>query len=269
MRQGADRTQRQGARTGTGQRVTEIASKPRPRLAPPTPPSVEPGWSPRLTAPSGGFVRRWLALLAGVVAALALLGLALPLLAPVDRAVFDAVNALGYGPDAVFELLDPHERLYRGLLLLAMTVAFVLRGPWVALGVAVALMSAATASYVLLEAIALLSDRPRPQAVFANILKPAGADWAQASYPSGHVAVATAMAAASALALPVLRWPMVLVALVIAWSRIAFGAHFPLDVLAGAVLGYAAAASSVALAIGLGLLPRPPEATREDPQVAR
>lgn len=261
--------QRQAGAAGRGERVPEIASQRRCPLAPPSPPPVEPAWSPRLTAPSWGFVRRWLALLAGVVATLALLGLALPLLAPLDRVVFDAVNALGYGPDVVFELLDPHERLYRGLLLLAIIVAFVLRGPWIALGVAVALMSAATMSYVLLESIALLTDRPRPQAVFANIVKPPGTDWAQASYPSGHVTVTTAMAAASALALPVLRWPLALVTLVIAWSRIAFGAHFPLDVLAGAVLGYVSAAFSVALATGLGLLPSPPEPAREDDQAAQ
>lgn len=132
---------------------------------------------------------------------------------------------------------------------------------------AVALMAAATTSYVLLEAIAVLTDRPRPQATLASTLKPPGSDWAQASYPSGHATVTTAMAAAAAFSLPVLRAPMAVLALVIAWSRVAFGADFPLDVLAAAVLGYASAAFSVRLTTCAGLLPAPD--TGRAPQPAR
>ncbi len=217
---------------------------------------------PDVRAVGWQFARRWFIRLALVTLALALLAVALPLVAPADRMLFDVVNGWGYGPDWVFELLDPHERFYRGLLLLAIIAAFWLRGPWTALGVASTLMCAATASYLLLEAIALLTDRPRPQAVFDDILKPPGADWAQASYPSGHVTVTTALAAGMGMALPALRWPMALVVAVVAWSRIAFGAHFPLDVLGGAVLGYASAAFSVALVAGSGLLPPPPPHAR-------
>jgi membrane-associated phospholipid phosphatase len=234
------------------------------RLAPPSPPAVDRAWVPRLHPPRWALARGWLVRLVVITIALALLGIALPLLAPVDRAVFEAINGLGYGPGWVFELLDPHERLYRGLLLLAIIVAVALRGPWVAVGVAAALMAAATLSYLLLEVIALPTNRSRPQALLETILKPPGADWAQASYPSGHVTVTTAMASAAALVLPVLRWPMAIVTVVIAWSRMAFGAHFPLDVLAGALLGYAGAAFSVALFAALGLLPRAePAAQRE------
>lgn len=114
---------------------------------------------------------------------------------------------------------------------------------------------------------AVLTDRPRPQATLTSILKPPGADWAQASYPSGHATVTTAMAAAAAFALPVLRGPMAGLAVVIAWSRVAFGAHFPLDVLAAAALGYASAAFSVRLATCVGLLPGPD--TRRGAQPAR
>lgn len=211
--------------------------------------------APRVTLPAPAYVGRWLGRLALVTLALALLGLALPLFASADRTAFDAINGLGYGSGWVFELLDPHERIYRGLMLLAIVVAFLLRGPWVALGVAVALIVAGTASYLLLEVIAVLTERPRPQAVFENILKPPGADWAQASYPSGHATVTTALAAAAGMALRVLRWPMALFVVVIAWSRVAFGAHFPLDVLAAVVLGYASAAFAVALTAAVGLLP--------------
>ncbi len=234
--------------------ATACKSRRQP-LWPRSPAPVARTWTPRLVGVGSTFGRRWLTRLGVVVTALTLVGLALPLVAEVDRAIFDEVNAIGYGASWVFELLDPHERLYRGLVLVAVVVAFVVRGPWVALGAAVAVMLAATVSYVLLEAIVVVVDRPRPQEVFESILKPPGADWAQASYPSGHVTVTTAMAIGVALVLPSLRWPMILVTAVIAWSRMAFGAHFPLDVAAGLVLGAVSAAFSVALTLRVGLLP--------------
>lgn len=233
-----------------------------------TAPSVEPTdapWWPQPTRPSWSSLHPWLALLAVVVAGLTLLGMAAPLVAPVDHAAFEAINELGYGPDWVFELLDPHERIYRGILLLAIVAAFVRHGPWVTLGVAVAVMSSATISYLSLEAIALLSDRPRPQEVFEDVLTPPGVDWLQASYPSGHATVTTAMAATTAFTSSFLRWPMIAFALVIAWSRIAFGAHFPLDVVAAVALGYTCAAFAVVLTADVGLLPQP----RRDPRTAR
>lgn len=48
-----------------------------------------------------------------VVVVLTGLGLALPVLVVIDREIFDAVDSAGYGEEWVFELLDPHERLYR------------------------------------------------------------------------------------------------------------------------------------------------------------
>lgn len=221
--------------------------------------------TPRVRVPARTWVLHWLGRLALVTVGLALLGLALPLFSAADRAAFEAVNGVGYGRDWVFEVLDPHERIYRGLLLLAIIVAFVARGPWAALGVAIALVTAGTVSFLMLEVIATLTGRPRPQEVLENILKPPGAGWAQASYPSGHVVVTTTLAAAAARALPVLRWPMAFVVVVIAWSRVAFGAHFPLDVLAGALLGYATAAFAVAFTAQLGLLAR----AHDDPHSVR
>lgn len=145
-------------------------------LAPRSPEPVGRDWVPSLTRVSASFTVGWAARLAAIVVCLALLGLTLPVLAGVDRAIFEAVNGAGYGSEWVFALLDPHERLYRGILLLAIVVALATRGPWVAVGVAVAVMVAATTSYLGLEAIAVVTDRARPQSVFALVVKPPGAD---------------------------------------------------------------------------------------------
>ena len=57
------------------------------------------------------------------------------------------------------------------------------------------------------------------------------------SFPSGHATVAFACATVLALAVPRLRWPLFALAALIAFSRVYVGVHYPLDVLAGAVLG--------------------------------
>jgi len=57
------------------------------------------------------------------------------------------------------------------------------------------------------------------------------------SFPSGHATQAIVGAAAASLAVPSLRIAWWSLAAVIAVSRIFVGAHFPLDVLAGILLG--------------------------------
>lgn len=64
------------------------------------------------------------------------------------------------------------------------------------------------------------------------------------SFPSGHATVGFACATTLALAVPRLRIPLYALAALISFSRVYVGVHYPLDVLAGAVLG-------VALAIAL------------------
>ena len=62
---------------------------------------------------------------------------------------------------------------------------------------------------------------------------------ATGSFPSGHATVAFAGATVLALAVPRLRWPLLALAALIAFSRVYVGVHYPLDILAGAVLGVA------------------------------
>jgi len=64
------------------------------------------------------------------------------------------------------------------------------------------------------------------------------------SFPSGHGATLVAAALATGLLLPRLRWPLLGLAGLLALTRVAVGAHYPSDLLAGA---------AVAAAITLGL----------------
>ena len=57
------------------------------------------------------------------------------------------------------------------------------------------------------------------------------------SFPSGHATTSFACATVLAFAVPRLRLPLLLLAAAIAWSRVYVGVHYPLDVLAGALLG--------------------------------
>ena len=64
------------------------------------------------------------------------------------------------------------------------------------------------------------------------------------SFPSGHTAVACAVAVALLAASPALGSLELALAAGVAFSRVALGAHYPLDVTAGAVLGALCGAST-------------------------
>ncbi|MFG2602326.1 phosphatase PAP2 family protein [Streptomyces sp. NPDC048514] len=66
-----------------------------------------------------------------------------------------------------------------------------------------------------------------------------------ASFPSGHTASATAFATAVGVVLPPAAIPLGALAVAVGYSRVHTGVHYPGDVLAGAVLGFAAAAASL------------------------
>ncbi|WP_244534998.1 phosphatase PAP2 family protein [Methylobacterium sp. UNC300MFChir4.1] len=60
------------------------------------------------------------------------------------------------------------------------------------------------------------------------------------SFPSGHSALSTAVARAAARAYPEIRGPSYAAAAGVVTAQVLRGAHFPADVLAGAVIGIAA-----------------------------
>ena len=97
-------------------------------------------------------------------------------------------------------------------------------------------------SGILSQVVKHLVGRARPQ--FLDMVGPFHFDVfaikaSFASFPSGHTVTAFATAVAVAWFVPRWRWPLLLVALAVAVSRVAIGAHYPSDVLAGAILGSA------------------------------
>jgi membrane-associated phospholipid phosphatase len=197
---------------------------------------------------------RWLAIWASSLVLLALLVLAFGRLIAatplqrLDEELFRLVNDLGPGPEALWTLLDPHTRNYVALIALGGTIALVSRPPRVLLVLGQTLASALLA-WGLLEAVYALYDRPRPEEILApSEISLNGHSWARLeSFPSGHLAITTALALALAFAFPRLRRALWAYVLAVAFTRVLFGAHFPLDALAGIVIGYGSALAVHAL----------------------
>ena len=78
-------------------------------------------------------------------------------------------------------------------------------------------------------------DRPRPSVVDPAVHPLVDVPHSYAM-PSGHATSAFAAAVAVGLVYPSLRWPLVVLAALIALSRVWLGVHYPGDVVAGQVL---------------------------------
>lgn len=116
--------------------------------------------------------------------------------------------------------------------MIAAVLALLWRRPLVFVQVAVADLVA----NLLASAVKAAVGRARPSAVHAYP-KPLVHAPLTGSFPSGHAATAFACATTLTFFLP--RWApaFFVLAAAIAWSRVYNGVHYPLDVLAGALLG--------------------------------
>ncbi|WP_413229187.1 lysylphosphatidylglycerol synthase domain-containing protein [Actinomadura citrea] len=94
-------------------------------------------------------------------------------------------------------------------------------------------------AWLLAKLVKDLADRGRPGALLSEVVL-RGAHEGGLGFVSGHAAVAAALAAVAAAHVrqPV-RWALWAVAVAVPVSRVYVGAHFPLDVVAGAALGWA------------------------------
>lgn len=87
---------------------------------------------------------------------------------------------------------------------------------------------------ILTQLIKYLIMRPRPYTELSNlILLDLGTDY---SFPSGHTSTSTAMA--YLLSKEYKRWIFMLIPVVVAFSRLYIGVHYPSDILGGFLIGF-------------------------------
>ena len=205
-------------------------------------------------------LRQWAPRLVAALGAVLAIGAALPALQPLDNQLFLAVNGLGDGPEWLYQALDPHARNYALLLLTTVVAsALVLRRPRYVLGTAIAVVLAGYLAGAALELVKVFIERARPEEVLGGeVLLSHDRSWSHiASFPSGHLIVTTAMATAAAAATPLLRGPLTAYVAVVAFTRVLFGAHFPIDVIVGAAFGYELGLFTAVLLANARLLPAP------------
>jgi undecaprenyl-diphosphatase len=107
---------------------------------------------------------------------------------------------------------------------------------------AIGLGIAGASVYFLAVLLKHIVDRGRPAELLADVHIRGGAATGN-GYPSGHAAVAFALATIAFLWFgPRVRWAFLAAALVVCFGRIYVGAHFPLDVVGGAAIGVASGA---------------------------
>ncbi|MCW5696858.1 MAG: phosphatase PAP2 family protein [Bauldia sp.] len=116
-----------------------------------------------------------------------------------------------------------------------------IRAAWSEIGVLAAYVffsvgAAAIATNIVKQLIG--RSRPAGHGEFGALsLDPFSFDYANESFPSGHATTIGAAMLALMLILPRLTLPIAAIGLVIAFSRVMVGAHYPSDVVAGLVVG--------------------------------
>ena len=167
-----------------------------------------------------------------------------------DVSLFRILNEV---PPAVASVLTPLSYLFRpvGIVVVVVLISgYVVAWTRSVLPVAAGAVAAGVA-WALANAAKAIADRPRPYQVVAGaVLRQEPAHGT--SFPSSHTAVTVAVVIALLPFLPrALAGAAIAYAVMVGWSRVYLGVHYPLDVLAGAGIGMAV---GVAVLLALGVL---------------
>ena len=175
--------------------------------------------------------------------------LALGDLAAIDEAVYRAVAATP-SPALDRDLARLSRAADRSVLWMGIAAGLTVAGGASGRRAAAAGMASVAVTSALANAgLKHLHGRPRPDAVAAGIGTGRAVRMPRsASFPSGHAASAFAFATAAGAEVPLLAFPLRCLAAAVAYSRVHGGAHYPGDVVAGAVLG-----GAIAAAVGRGV----------------
>ncbi len=111
---------------------------------------------------------------------------------------------------------------------------------WRLMGVWRVLLAVMLASVVANDVVKPLTPRDRPYQVDSRI-SVVGRAPSGSSFPSGHAATATAGAIALGFVAPGLRWAGWAFAVLVLLSRVYLGVHYPTDLVAAALIGWACA----------------------------
>ena len=169
-----------------------------------------------------------------------------------DVSLFRALNQVPAGLAAV---LTPLSRLFLPtgiVVVILLAIGYVVTRNRSIMPVAAA-AAAAGAGWALANLAKAIADRPRPYEVVAAVVlrqHPAHGT----SFPSSHTAVTVAVVIALVPFLPRgLAGVAIGYAVLVGWSRVYLGVHYPLDILGGAGIGIAVG-GVILLALGVLLL---------------
>jgi undecaprenyl-diphosphatase len=153
-----------------------------------------------------------------------------------ERAIFRAINDL---PDFIYRPVWVVMQFGSFFAIVAVAaVALASRRFRLAIGLGIAGVSV----YLLAQLMKVIVDRARPAQLLAHV-HIRGAPATGNGYPSGHAAVACALATIAWLWFgPRARWLFLAAAVVVCFGRVYVGAHLPLDVVGGAGIGVASGA---------------------------
>ena len=170
-----------------------------------------------------------------------------------DESLFRVLNDV---PAALASVLTPLSYLFRpaGIVIVILLAAVYVVATNRSIMPVAAGAAAAGVAWALANLAKVIANRPRPYEVVAGaVLRQQPAHGT--SFPSSHTAVTVAVVIALAPFLPrALAGVAIGYAVLVGWSRVYLGVHYPLDVLAGAGIGMAVG-GAVLLALGVLLHP--------------